>query len=395
VLSCGNNTRCGGRLAVAALLNTDYMAENPTKGDIGALVESISKTRSPTKRTRLEAQLRAFLRSNGSPVTNVDAVHFFYQDPESRQVSITGDWNGWQPGATPLTKLHPKSTLYHVEQTFPIDAALPYRFVVDGQSVLDPLNQILLPGPLGTNSFFSMPGYPGVPYWYLSPDDVPRGRLIELNAHGNANVIGRTVGIYIPHGHEPNGPQRFLYVNDGAEAITIGRFNTVLDNLFHFEPLLAKVIVVFVPPLDRHGEYMMNPEFAKWFANDLTKQVEKKLRSTSKAAMRAVQGASLGGLFAAYLGLTYSNRFKNIVSQSPSFWVDDYSIVKRFSRSKHLPLRIYIHTGTIHDAHEGTRRMLPVLQQKGYDVTYRETSESHNWANWAGQYAAMVRWMGK
>jgi enterochelin esterase-like enzyme len=55
-------------------------------------------------------------------------------------------------------------------------------------------------------------------------------------------------------------------------------------------------------------------------------------------------------------------------------------------------LRWFLHTGNVHDAEEETRKMLTVLNLKGYDVTYRETSESHNWANWRGQYAEIIRW---
>jgi enterochelin esterase-like enzyme len=363
---------------------------------VNALIRQIRRARTVQSVRAAERRLLARLETGvGNPIVEGDRAHFFYRSANEANISVTGDWNKWQPDAEPLVRLNSRSILFHREHTFPIDAALPYRFVVDGESVLDPMNQLRLQGPLGTNSFFSMPGYSGVPHWHLSADDVPRGRLIELYVEGNTHVIGRTVGIYIPHGHELKGPQRFLYVNDGAEAITIGRFNTVLDNLYHFEPFEPKTILVFVPPVDRHGEYILNTEFAKWFANDLTKQVERKLKVTSKAALRGVQGASLGGLFASYIGLLHSSRFSNIVCQSPSFWVEDFAIVKRFEKARRLPLRFYLHTGTIQDAEEGARKMLTVLQNKGYALSYHETNESHNWANWAGQYAAIVRWMGK
>ncbi|MBS1902549.1 MAG: hypothetical protein JSS75_02475 [Bacteroidetes bacterium] len=367
-----------------------------TDKPLPSLLERIRTARSVQAVRAAERELLRRIRSgSGTPVIELETAHFFFRSEDDVSVSVSGDWNRWQADKQRLVRLHPRSVLLHTEQDFPIDAALPYRLIVDGESVLDPMNQRILPGPLGTNSFFSMPAYPGVPYWHLSENDVPRGRLIELYAEGNASVSGRVVGIYIPHDHEPNGTERFLYVNDGAEAISIGRFNTVLDNIYRFEPFTPNTIVVFVPPVDRHGEYMMNPDFARWFANDLTKQVEKRLNVTSRASLRTIQGASLGGLFAAFVGLQHSNRFRNIVSQSPSFWVDDFSIVRQFERTKRLPLRWYLHTGTISDGRTEARKMLQVLRAKGNDVCYRETSESHNWANWAGQYAAIVRWIGK
>src|SRR5205807_8886932 len=153
--------------------------------------------------------------------------------------------------------------------------------------------------------------------------------------------------IYIPNGLKFKGEQRFLYVNDGEEAMRIGKFISVLDNLYFYEPHTPKVIVVFVPPVDRHAEYMMNSEFSKWFAQDLTRQVETKLKIKSNASIRAVQGSSLGGLLAAHIGLHHSDTFGNIIAQSSSFWIDDEKIIAQFAISKLLLLRFYLHTGTI------------------------------------------------
>ena len=88
----------------------------------------------------------------------------------------------------------------------------------------------------------------------------------------------------------------------------------------------------------------------------------------------------------------HQNVFGNIAAQSASFWFDEKSIIKAFAAKKKLSLRFYIQTGTINDGLEGSREMLKTLQQKGYDVTYRETNESHNWANWSARYAEIVKW---
>jgi enterochelin esterase-like enzyme len=203
------------------------------------------------------------------------------------------------------------------------------------------------------------------------------------------------VQLYLPANLVLKGKQRFLYVNDGAEAITVGKFTNVLDNLYHNEPNVVKTIVVFTPPVERHTEYMMSKQFSNWFSNELIRQVERKLKVTSSPDLRSVQGASLGGLLALYTGLTHYKKFRNIIAQSPSVWVDDALIAVQFAKAKVLPIRLYLQTGTINDAEEGSRRLLRILQAKGYDVTYRETNESHNWANWAGKYAEMLRWIGQ
>ena len=237
-----------------------------------------------------------------------------------------------------------------------------------------------------------MSGYKKPEYLEEPKRGIQRGKIIRLQAKGNSDVDSREIQIYIPLGLKLRGKQRVIFIHDGGESITIGKFTNVLDNLYYHEPHIPKSIVVFVPPIDRHVEYMMNPKFADWCANDLSTQVEKKLKIISEAKLRSVLGASLGGLCAAYTGLSHSEIFGNIIAQSPSFWMEDGEIVRLFAKNKLLPLRFYLHTGTINDALEGTTNMLKVLQQKGYDVTYRESSESHNWANWGGKYAEIIRW---
>jgi 1,4-alpha-glucan branching enzyme len=65
-------------------------------------------------------------------------VNFFFLAPEARQVSLVGDFNGWQAHASPMTR-HPDGSwsvqvpLHHGHHL--------YRFLVDGQPTLDPRAQ--------------------------------------------------------------------------------------------------------------------------------------------------------------------------------------------------------------------------------------------------------------
>ena len=78
---------------------------------------------------------------------------------------------------------------------------------------------------------------------------------------------------------------------------------------------------------------------------------------------------------------------------APSFWVDDRLIIRDFSQKRRLPIRFFLHTGTIHDALAETEAMREVLLNKGYAVTYIKTQESHNWANWSVRYEEILRWL--
>lgn len=375
------------------ITNIYKVVENPIKDDINSLIMQLSRAKNVREVKRLERIIMNKLKRKGTPYIDEDTAHFIYHGSDEKDISIVGDWNKWKPGVDTMIRINPRSSMRHFFTKFPINARLSYRFVVNGnESINDPLNPNVLQEVFGANTFLRMPGYRGIPYAGEPKRNVPKGKLIDMLAEGNVNVAPRIVQIYIPHGMKRHGKAHYLYVNDGAQAVTIGKFVNVLDNLFYHEPNVPKTIVVFVPPIERHNEYMMNKPFAEWYANSLVKQVERKTRFRSDAALRTVQGASLGGLFAMFLGLEYYKLFRNIAAQSPSFWIEDHAIVNLFAKRKALPLRIYLQTGTINDAEIGARKMLRVLQAKEYDVIYRESNESHNWANWSARYADIVRW---
>ncbi len=367
--------------------------ENPIKGSIEVLLEQFREAATADEVSMLHRQILTLIKKRSNPITIGTTTHFFFRKNHDGDISVIGDWNKWQPGVDTLHPLNEHSDIYHVEKEFPIDARLPYRFIAGDESLLDPLNANISNGPLGTNSYFQMSGCSNIPYLNVPAKKIPVGKIESFEVAGNNKIAKRTVQVYFPSGYKKSPDQRILYVNDGAEAITIGKFTTILDNLYYYEPKLDATIVVFVPPVDRHAEYMFNDTFTKWFATTLVKVVEQTIGIKSSARYRAIQGASLGGLFSAHVGLKHSRIFGNIIAQSSSFWVNEQQIISEYAAIKKLPLRFFVHTGTINDAQEGSREMLEVLQDKGYEVTYLETTESHNWMNWSAQYAEMIRWL--
>ena len=365
-------------------------------GPIENILEAIRRQRFRKRVFAYEMLIEnRIIQSGGTPLTEGNAAYFFYRNESEDIVSVIGDWNGWKLDADIMQRVHPASTVYYLKKEFPVDARLSYRFFSEDRgSFNDPGNPKSLQEVFGNNTYLTMPGYEEPKYIETPVRAVPHGVLktLQIKTMGRNDNFSREVTIYIPNGMRLRGKVRFLFVHDGPQAITIGRFLDVLDNLYHYEPHTVKTIVVFVPPVDRHGEYMMNPKFARWNARTLVPQVEKYLRVSSDAALRTICGSSLGGLLAAHAALMHPSVFGNVAAQSASFWFDEKAIIKAYTLKKKLPIRFYIQTGTINDALEGSHEMLKVLQQKGYDVTYRETSESHNWANWSARYAEIVRW---
>src|SRR6476660_2630326 len=60
---------------------------------------------------------------------------FFYDAPQARQVSLVGDFNGWNPEATPMTRQPDGRWMVSLDLTH---CYHEYLVLVDGKPVLDP-----------------------------------------------------------------------------------------------------------------------------------------------------------------------------------------------------------------------------------------------------------------
>lgn len=358
------------------------------------LVEQLKKSKKVLDVRKAERALALALTHEPTPVIRGDVAHFFLVH-DADKVSLVGDWNGWNHKADLMERINPHSELWYKKLTLPMDGRFAYRLVIDDKETInDPANPYIEREVFGANTVVRMPAYRADRYASLSDEDIPRGRLREFivpNGYRNQE-FARPVRVYTPHNVKRYAALPILYVHDGGEVVSVGKVTTILDNLYHYEPLTPQCVVVLIPPVERNTEYMLNAHYANWIAQTLVPFVEKKLGVRAVAERRGTVGASLGGLLSAQLGFLHPRIFGNIAVQSPSFWFQNETMIKHYAKIKLLPLRWYIHTGTVHDAEVESRKMLALLSEKGYDVTYRETSESHNWANWKNKYAEIIRW---
>jgi len=78
--------------------------------------------------------------------------------------------------------------------------------------------------------------------------------------------------------------------------------------------------------------------YSQSFVGEIIPYVEERFNIDEKR--RAIFGMSLGGLHAAWIGLKYPDYFSFVGAMSPSFWVDNYSIlnesVKELTTSNHF-----------------------------------------------------------
>jgi enterochelin esterase family protein len=105
---------------------------------------------------------------------------------------------------------------------------------------------------------------------------------------------------------------------------------------------------------------------------------------------------------ALYSGLRATHIFGHVLSQSGAFAIPDYEFpmthfdfgVFDLARSpRKRRLSVWMDCGCFERLLDGNRRMLPVLQEAGHRVHYREYSGGHNYPAWRDDVWRGLEWL--
>jgi enterochelin esterase-like enzyme len=378
-------------LSLALLLPAAAHAQLPSFGSTDELIEHlISLALQPAALDALWEDLQA---ARQIPFRIAGSAAFLYRG-EADSVSVTGVHTGWRPGSeAALTRLAGTDIWWRIE-TFPEDARIDYKLVVDGEQVLDPANPVTQMSGFGPNSSLAMPGWAASPETVRQPG-VPAGSLTDHRLA--SSDLGATIAyrVYTPAGYELLHDLPVVYVTDGHEYIDdeMGGALIVLDNLIAsggMEPAIAAFVDPRVDGENRRTEqYLANPSFAAFIAEDLVAAVDGAYRTRASREGRVILGTSFGGVFATYLGLLYPKTFGRLAIQSPAYWVSEShpawpgkKLSEMLADAEPGAFRIFLSTGTINDGEAATREMRDRFVAGGHAVTYREVPEGHSWGNW-------------
>jgi enterochelin esterase family protein len=184
-----------------------------------------------------------------------------------------------------------------------------------------------------------------------------------------------------------------------------------LDNL-RTAGKIPPLVVVGVNNLSgeaRDRDLTCSEPFARFLATEVVPWARQHYRVHADAGHTIVGGISLGGLMADYCGLTHSEVFGKVLSQSGSvligpgqetaspIWDEEAPglLQRQFAQSPRRPLEFYLEAGR-YETYLGfsllseTRRLRDVLEAKGYRVTYSEFVGGHNEVCWRGSFANAV-----
>ncbi|MBU0507347.1 T9SS type A sorting domain-containing protein [bacterium] len=363
-------------LAVVILLTLAGSAPAQTFNDFLARLYSLPESERPAIVDSFMAVVQGF------PYLENDTVaHFIYRGT-AQQVTVPGDANNWNPNSYPMNTVSGTDFWYH-SRGFESDARLDYKFVLNGSTwILDPRNPYTVVGGYGPNSELRMPDYAMPPEIEYRPE-IPHGALRDTMFYSTNLGNTRRVRVYTPPDY--NGSEDsfgIILFHDGLEYIALASANNVLDYLI-WQQRIAPVIAVFVPPVNRTGEYAGNlkEEFGAFIVDELMPWVDEEFRTLSNLSQRATLGASNGGNIALWLGLHHGEVFGRIAAQSSNVETEISSAIQS---GPQLPLEFYLDLGTydIPVLIPLVRNFVSILDGRGYTYEYHEYHEGHSWGNW-------------
>ena len=368
---------------------------NPSFSNLPVL-NRFPQTLSIPEKSECERAKRYFSGGNGSlrpPEKNGDfprlygrkgrtwSTMIFAYVGKGKEVEIVGDFTGWKQCGYKFQDLSGSKVLI---ANFPHSARVEYKLIVDGKWITDPLNPNKVEnGVGGENSFFTMVDYK--PTMWANAEGMTkywlRTERVDSKIYGT-----REIGVYVPEGFEKQ-ELPVLYLQDGtdyqkrADAVTIQRNLVKAGKIKPF-------IMVFIDYKDRMKEYFASDDYAKYLATEIVPLIDTKYKTIKSRDGRGVLGASLGGITSVWVGLKYPEVFSRISGQSSSFWVDNERVVRELEKldSNQTKFKFYFDDGTLEGV-EDSRKVVEILKQKGYEVTYIEGAAGHNWTSWRDRLA--------
>ena len=368
------------------------------------LEQDLASLSSVSERAALIDTFMQQVSSAGTPLIENDSTAVFIYHGPAKNVRLSGDMTHWGD-AIELSNI-PGTDVHYYRGVYPADARLEYVLILDdGPPIPDPLcpNKVL--SGLGALSELAMPRYQYDPVFQpirdgtVGNDDRLEQHLMPAGHMGYQTEIH----VYTPPGYEMydnNLPT--IYLQDGRDYIEYAYTPTVLDQLIT-AGAIEPVIAVFISPPNRHQpdmpnrmtEYGLNPDYARFMAEELVPYVEQRYNSRSHPSARLVAGPSFGGLVSVYVPFQHPDVFGLGYSQSGYLSFQSDALIEAYKIADRKPLRLYVDIGVYErsvgrgwlpdeeiDFLMANRRFNEVLTTKNYDLEYREYPEGHTWGNW-------------
>ena len=175
----------------------------------------------------------------------------------------------------------------------------------------------------------------------------------KVKHHSVHNLYG--LDIYTPAEYDQTKSYPVIYFNDGETIFAIEGWNMkeILDSLIITKTIDDVIVVAIYSDNERNKRYI--PYLASYPAKNTAEEFATAIREliipyvesrySINECKRGIAGASFGGLFSTWVGLS-SNTFSFVASFSPSYWVRDYEIIRNPPIKRDTPLTHWFDLGT-------------------------------------------------
>lgn len=326
-------------------------------------------------------------RERGNPVIQGNRATFVWEGGVAP--FLISDPTGWEDRPKPFRRIGSSGQAWSCSLTAPRDAYVEYAFYdpASDTKFLDPLNPRSINNGLGSrNNFFYMPEAMPSPF-SVRRADVRTGTLTRhrIDTWMMQDDAMRDVYLYTP---PAKGPVPLLVVYDGPDYLQRARLATMVENLIAGRRM-SPVAMAFLQNgrSRRHLEYICSDATISWLDKEVLPLARKHLKLTDireNPGGYGVLGASAGGIMAVYTGLRMPEIFGKVLSQSGVFSLEGRDLAAvDLVRYKHAQdIKIWMDIGILDELLEDNRRMVRILREMDYNVTYREFSGGHNYTSW-------------
>ena len=274
----------------------------------------------------------------------------------------------------------------------------PYCFIVDGVSVMDPLNPQYFPNEGFKNSLLEIKDPKGPLAHDIKP--VPHGRLEYVHYYSKSLGGTNNAIVYLPPSYMMNRDKKYpvFYLISGTTDTEevyykVGRMNYILDNLL--AEGAAKEMIIVLPYGNPNKLLPVQPSkgmpamsfgadvFSNDLINDLMPYVEQNYRTINDADHRAIGGFSRGGNQGLYNGLANLDKFSYLCSYS-SFTSTDIPGVYDNAADTNSKIHLFwLGVGTDDFLYGNARDYMAFLDQKGIRSVKVFTTDKfgHTWMN--------------
>lgn len=380
---------------------------------ISPFISRLQKTDSIGTSYELDALWSKF-KKEGSPLIEKDSLYndylymtLIYQDnTENKDISfeVFGIYDEYRLGDMKMHRLK-NTDLYYRCYMIPDDICFSYRFVVKDTlrgSIFydtDRYNENRNPTGVKQNYSYSVLDLrQNEPDWNKKRYENTGSKVETVTFDSKIMDNSRNIYIYLPPDYNQQQIPKYpvIYLFDSFIYLNRVEVPTILDNLIKerkIEPMIA-VMVDNPTNISRKTELPLNFQFKDFMTKELVPFIREKYNISSDSNKNIIGGISYGGLAATFIGYHHPEIFGKILSQSGSFWrdpelKDNYGneirqdwLINKFLIEEKKDLQIFLDWGLQENwCLQSGRRMVRVLDKKGYKYKFIEFNGWHDWSN--------------